>query len=166
MAAISCLAVAWRLQSHLHFAFATVLEYLFLDDMFGLHEEAGARLGTLFTGNFAEGVGESLGELAYGLVVCTIIGLLFWSFFQRSTQQQRSLFGMLLIPFVLLGLCAVGVDFIHGMVPRSEKYIGAILVLIEDGGELCAMYLLMLVAAAECLAHATPARSPLILQQP
>ena len=166
MAAIFCLLIAWRLQSSLHFALATVLEYLILDDMYGLHELAGFNLSLLLTGTTSPNFTESIGELAYGLVACTIIGLLFWSYYRRSAVQLRSLFGMLLVPFVLLGICAVGVDFIHAIVPRSEKYLSAMLVLIEDGGELLAIYLLMLVAAAQWLALTKAATGRTALQQP
>ena len=166
MAAIFCLVVAWQLHSNLHFALSTVLEYLILDDMYGLHETAGFNLGVLFSGTASSAFAESIGELAYGLTACTIIGLLFWSFYRRSAEQQRSFFAVLLAPFVLLGICAVGVDFIHAMIPRSEKYLGALLVLIEDGGELLAIYLLMLVAAAQWLALAKPTSRRTALQQP
>ena len=152
MAVIFIVAVAMRMKSSLHLLFAVLVQYLMLDDMFMLHEAAGDAVAKRFF--TSEGLSHSvaLGELIFGALFGVIILGGMKKAFAASTAYLRSLCVLLAIPLCMLALCAVGVDFLHALVPHDAKYLDGIVALLEDGGELFAMFALMLVAAAQWIA--------------
>ena len=97
---------------------------------------------------------DALGELIFAIGVCAFGAAILMRVFRSSTMFQRSLFFALLIPLFSLGVCAVGIDFLHALIPNEDKFGNGIVALMEDGGELLSMLLLMLVAAAQWIALA------------
>jgi hypothetical protein len=152
MAVIFVVTIAVRLQSPLHMAVAVLLEYLLLDDMFMLHEAMGFGIAKRFLSGETLFPAEALGELCFGVLFCSGIIGVFVVATRASTPYLRSLCALFFAPICLLAFCAIGVDFVHSLVPRSAKYLDGMVALIEDGGELFAMFMLMLVAAAQWIA--------------
>lgn len=152
MAVIFIVHIAVRLQSSLHMLIAGLLQYLMWDDMFMLHENTGSMIASHFFKGHYLFTGQALGELSFGLLFCSVVVAIFIRATRSSTPYLFSLCALLFAPLCLLAGCAVGVDFFHSMVPRNAKYLDGIVALIEDGGELFAMFSLVLVAMAQWMA--------------
>jgi hypothetical protein len=155
MAVLFTLMLSLPLQSSLHLMIAALLEYLLLDDMFMLHEAAGRSLARTFFGYQSLLPTQPLGELCFGAMFCLVMAGVFAVATRASTPYLRSLCALLLAPLCLLAFCSVGMDFLHALVSRDAKFLNGVVALIEDGGELLAMLLLMLVAAAKWLVFST-----------
>lgn len=155
MAMLFTLLVACLLRSPLHAMITGLTEYLMMDDMFMLHETVGKKIGeVVFSGqNLFQA--DALGELCFGALFCGTLAGLFVVATRASAPYLRSLAVLLLGPICLLALCAVGVDFLHSLVSRDNKFLDGIVALIEDGGELSAMLLLLLAAGAQWLTFAS-----------
>jgi hypothetical protein len=152
MSVIFVVVIAFRMQSSLHMMIAVLLEYLMLDDMFMVHETIGSGIAKRFlTGDYLFPA-QALGELCFGVLFCLTIMVVFVLATRASTPYLRSLCALLFAPLCLLAFCAIGVDFFHSLVPRNAKYLDGVVALIEDGGELFAMLVLLLVATAQWLA--------------
>jgi hypothetical protein len=151
MAVLFTLMLSIQLQSSLHMMIAVLLEYLLLDDMFMLHEAAGSSMAQLLFSKQSLLPSVALGELCFGGMFCLVMVGVFVVATRASTPYLRSLCALLFAPLCLLAFCSVGVDFLHALVSRDAKFLDGIMALVEDGGELLAMLLLMLVAVAQWL---------------
>ena len=151
MAVLFTLMLSIMLQSSLHMMIAVLLEYLMLDDMFMLHEAAGSSLAQTFFSKQSQLPAEALGELCFGGMFCFIMVGVFVVATKASTPYLRSLSMFLFAPLCLLAFCSVGMDFLHALVSRDAKFLDGIMALLEDGGELLAILLLMLAAVAQWL---------------
>lgn len=151
MAMLFTLMLSIRLRSSLHVMIAVLLEYLMLDDMFMLHEAAGSSLAQMFFPKQSLLPVQALGELCFGGMFCLVMVGVVVLATRASMPYLRSLCVLLFAPLCLLAFCSVGVDFLHALVTRESKFLDGIMALLEDGGELLAMFLLMLVAMAQWL---------------
>ena len=152
MAVIFIMMTALRLKSSLHMMIAMLVQYMLLDDMFMLHEMMGSDIAAMFFAGKYLVPAQALGELCFGVGFCAAAVAVFAFSLRTTTPYLRSLAFLLFAPLCLLAVCAIGVDFFHALVPRSAKYLDGLVALLEDGGELLAMFILMLVAAAQWIA--------------
>jgi hypothetical protein len=143
--------LAYRLRSQLHAFFAVLFQYLVFDDMLSLHEVIGERLGNAFFATQTYLPAVAMGEFMFAAAFLLSVGTAFVYALFNSNTYLRSLAAMLLVPIGILGFCAVFLDVAHAAVPDTSKYLGGLLALAEDGGELFAMMLLALTSAAQWL---------------
>lgn len=152
MAVFFVFLIAVSLQSVLHLLFAVLLQYLMLDDMFMVHETVGAALADRFYSGQIPFPAEALGELTFGALFCAGVAVVSVLAARATTSYLRSLCALFIAPVMLLAFCTLGVDFLHAQVPPDAKYLDGLVALVEDGGELFSMFVLMLIAAAKWIA--------------
>jgi len=135
---ILLLELARRRANHLYRGWAFLFLYLLLDDFCRIHE----RLGSLVVA-FCEiprlcGVrARDCGEIIVSMLAGTVFLLLIGTQYYRSDQAGRRISHRLLGLIVLLALCGVVVDTIHGTVHGPA--LSPLLYIIEDGGEMLVM---------------------------
>jgi hypothetical protein len=148
IASIIVLLMGVRLNSILHCALAIVLVYIMFDDFSEFHETIGYQLGQVFFGELRLAKQELYGQLIFGLVagcayLCIfVIGLL------KSSPWQRALCLPIIVAIVMFGGFGVVFDYFHAWLAPQNKYISGLTSLIEDGGEMVSLLLLMLAAFA------------------
>lgn len=116
--------------------------YLALDDAFAVHEA----LGVIVARGLSLPAVKSIEPRQLGeLVIYGVVGLAFTialvSVLRRSDGASRLLTAALALPFALLVFFGAGMDVIHSLL--SDRTSRDIVGLIEDGGEMIAMSLLV-----------------------
>lgn len=143
------LAFVWRRRQSRAFGFlAAVFLYAALDDSLLLHERAGRALAGLDTTGLFDGtLGHGLAEAAYfGIVGLFILGLLAAAV--RSARGPDRPAVLLLTGLMLvIGFCAVGVNLMEAAFADISRIIMKALSLLDDGGELVASTLALVLSA-------------------
>lgn len=126
------------------FAWAGLFAYLLLDDAFALHESVGVFAASVLP---LPSIGSIQPEQAGELLFYAAVGLLFvgaLAVFQRGDPASRALTVALAPAFAVLVFFGAVVDMIHSLIrDRAHRYAAGV---IEDGGELLAMSLLVAIA--------------------
>ena len=136
------LAIAIRQARMIHLAWAALFVYFLLDDALQIHEVFGARLVALFQlqpmgGLKAQDLGELGVSAGFGALLFGFIGACYLFADAAARRISRHLFALVM----LLCLFGVVVDMLHSAIPSP---IGrAVWGLIEDGGEMVAMSLIV-----------------------
>ncbi len=129
------------------FAWAALFLYILVDDAFSVHEVLGRRLAEIF--EFApdhlkpRDVGELLVSVVAGGVLLTAIGLSYL----LGCARFRSITHDLLLMFATLAFFGVFVDLLHSAIKLGSVF-SHVLALIEDGGEMLVMSLILIYAWA------------------
>jgi hypothetical protein len=134
--------LAERIRSAVLVLWAAVFLYALVDDVFELHEGAGRfAQDHLGVGGVAELSGEDLGQLLFAVVVgVALLTSLLYLHARSSGQARRLSLGLLLLGALFVGF-AVGVDAVHAALLTWS--IGTRLILLEEGGELVVMSLVL-----------------------
>ncbi|MFP4144593.1 MAG: glycosyltransferase [Phycisphaeraceae bacterium] len=135
-------------------AIGLVGSYLLLDDALQLHERVGGMLvAELGLSGWRGFRGQDFGELCFFVVVGTAVVGVGGLFYRRGGVFEQQRLRLLLIPLGLLVLFGGVVDLIHYVVPNPlPGYFSWSLV--EDGGEMVAVSLLLAMAVAATRADA------------
>ncbi len=125
-----------------HFLWLVLFTVFFFDDAFEFHERIGVFIAQTFDIQPIIGLrGRDFGELVYVTAVGTlflIVGILSWK--KSSTRfKYISLDITLLVGFFLF--FGIGLDLAHAF-SGENRYLGFLLGLLEDGGEMLALSLL------------------------
>lgn len=116
--------------------------FFLLDDALGLHEHMGAAMAQNLGLNSVLGLrAQDIGELAFmGLaagMILPLIALGYW----LAAPDQRMLPRRLFMAMAVLGVCGVGADMAHQVLPGELFWV-----IFEDGGEMLAVSLALTVA--------------------
>jgi hypothetical protein len=132
-----------------HLYIAGLIQFMLFDDALQFHERAGVLLGGRFFARALSVRPQDFGELMYAAIV-TLIALsgLIWTY-RKTTVTERVLGFFLVVPIFMILFFAIGVDFIHALIPNSKRMLGGAVATIEDGSELGCYGLLLLMAAAQ-----------------
>ncbi|MDR0960842.1 MAG: hypothetical protein LBM23_10985 [Propionibacteriaceae bacterium] len=146
--------LAWRSRSGrpVFVFYACFCAALLIDDAVYLHEKAGWFVaGLVPEGTITLSIALQIGELAFmGLVAAGAV-IAFAVIYRHGSLQSRSLQTTIGLAFVPFFFFAVVVDTFHNVVNDYATYaVNEILVLIEDGGELPSVSLIVAVAVALC----------------
>jgi hypothetical protein len=139
--ALMLLAVAWRTRGVIYVAWALLFAYLLFDDALRLHERAGQRLVTYWDIVPVLGLdARNLGEHAVSLTVgSAFVATMTFCYF-RSSNDARAVSRNLILLLAMLVLFGILVD----MVPYAIKTLAPrAAMMIEDGGEMVAMSLIV-----------------------
>ncbi len=117
--------------------------FLLVDDVYQLHTRAGfALVDQLNPLSYSGAKPEIIGQLAYVFIMAIFfIGLFIWSYNWTKKHNRKSLMKI----FVFLGaffFFGVGVDLLHTFLGEEHRY-AAILTLIEEGGEMLTLSILV-----------------------
>jgi hypothetical protein len=134
--------LAFKHRALIHVGWLVVLAYLLVDDVFFLHETFGAYAAAALGIGSALGLrADDLGELIVtaiaGTTAVTVLGLGYWRSGNAGRTLSRSLFGLL----AALAFFGVVVDMIREGL--RETFVGTGLGLIEDGGEMLVVSLMV-----------------------
>jgi hypothetical protein len=125
----------------LYFSWALLFFYLFFDDAFSFHELAGHKVAKYFQFESVMNLrADDLGEL----FISAFFGILIFGLITISTFRTFKLITFSLDMFILMGLLiffGVGVDMAHIII--DNKTIGYLFGIIEDGGEMVVMSLML-----------------------
>lgn len=124
--------LARRLRSAVLVFWSVLAFALFLDDWLRIHESIGGKVLGGYLKPFIDRAYHQ-GQLLYGglaAVVIALIGLRYW---RRSTGPARQMSIRLFLSLGLVWFSAVGIDYLHGLLPGSS--FNLYLVLAEEGGE-------------------------------
>lgn len=131
-----------RLKEPGYLAWAVMFLYLGLDDLLQIHEERGNDLAIRYSlpevlGQRSRDLGELLVFAIVGTVLLTLLGIAYLTGSQRFREHTRNL-----IPLVaILAFAGIVVDALH--IIFLYRSAGAIFGLIEDGGEMIALSLIV-----------------------
>lgn len=154
--AVLALLMFWR-QGHVIFlAIAILVAVALLDDSLQLHERLGPRLARAIAPGLE--LSQSVAEMIFMAVEGAIAGgplILGWLKASPAVRRQ-------VVPLLFLGagaaFCASIVDFLHAQV-ASHVFVESVFGVIEDGGEMIFLSLMVSYAAALCRSlWAVPAR--------
>ncbi len=152
---ILLLAVMWlRVRQPLFLGWLLLWLYLLVDDSLQLHEQAGEWLAEPATWEKWAGIGaDAWGELVYlSMVGVLLLGVLYLTHKRSSVSSRRHilpLWGLL----ALLVFCGVIGDMLHSEFYEHPVW-NVVFVLLEDGGEMVVMSLMV---AALLVLHLKPA---------
>lgn len=169
------LAIGWGLimvtkRSWIGLAWSALFLFVFLDDCFQLHEAAGLWLGNWF--NIPAILylrPRDVGEAIYFAVIgVALVGLMSWAYRVGRDRQVRSVSVRLFLLLLALGGCGVGADMVHSATSRMgfPSGTGALLEIIEDGGELLIVSAMvwftyrLVTAIPQFVVDAVPSRHP------
>lgn len=113
--------------------------YLVLDNALRIHELTAM---TLFPGR------QNKGELAVSMGIGALMGVAALFAFIRANARERAAIVAVGVGIVAIGVMAAGVDVIHLFGKRYDFYLGRVLGIAEDGGELIAQSLLLAICVA------------------
>ena len=131
--------MAWRRRSLLFAALCYFALFILLDDSMRIHEQ----FGDLLVG--CCGVPEAISELLANIIDGVIPVLLVILGWLRAGRDQRSAGGAVLLAIAILLFFAVGLDTVHDIMTATIQDYGKIMALIEDGGELLSLTLILTV---------------------
>lgn len=144
LAACLCLAVSRRPGNAIFLALGAVLLVMLLDDTLRLHERLGDALEHGLGLSAALGLrGQDFGELLYGFAVgvpTVVFTVMAWQRTKTAYRQDAAITIGLIGVFLFF---AVVVDVVHSFVSSARPGWSAELGLIEDGGELLVLSLLV-----------------------
>jgi len=126
----------------IYFSWALLFVYFLFDDSLQIHETFGHYLAIQFNfqarfGLRAQDFGELTVSLFVGIILFSIIGAFYYKSSIGERKVSRSLFFLVLI----LMLFGVGIDMVDSIIPIT--FWKAILALIEDGGEMAVMSIIL-----------------------
>ena len=138
--------LAVRTRERLYACWAGVFTYLLLDDTFEFHEHAGAMIAARLPTLSVFGVSsESAGELVPTALVVLAIVIAMLATWRSGSALARRFSVRVFVALLALGTFGVLIDLIHSMVRRDPwRYRLGIL---EEGGEMVAITVLVLVVA-------------------
>ena len=136
--ALVCAGLWWRRREGIYASWSLLFFYLLADDALSVHERMGAALAGQLQYLPVLGLRSiDLGEMTFAAVAgVTFLGLIAVFYF-RASQVARAASHDLLLLFAVLVFFGVGVDMVHVLLP------GVGLTMVEDGGELVAMTLIV-----------------------
>jgi len=128
--------------------------YLTLDNSLSIHERLAA---TLFPDH------QNKGELAVSIGIGVVMAVAAAFAYARANQRERSAILAIGIGVIILGGMSAGIDVIHAVVKNYDFRLGRVLLVVEDGGELIAHSLLLVICLViwELAAEANQIRSRL-----
>ncbi len=137
---LALLAVQKR--SFLYLGWSLLFFYVLLDDALSIHEKWGDiisnKLGILPALNLAaDDFGEIIVSVFFGLIFLSFIGIAY----RFSDRASREISRYLIVMLFALASFGIAVDLVHeavNVVFRS-RFLGSLLGLIEDGGEMVVM---------------------------
>jgi hypothetical protein len=133
---------ALKKNKSIYFAWSLLFLYVFIDDCFRVHEKIGSLLkhrlgiGEIFGIN-PQNVGELLVTVFVGSTLILILGISYY----YSEKEERKFSQIVFLLVIMLGFFGVVVDIGGALVER--KIYRGILALIEDGGEMVVMSLIL-----------------------
>ncbi len=142
------------------FAWALVFTYLLLDDALQIHERWGGVLSQTFSlpevlGMRSQDMGELLVTAAAGSVLLVALVLAYWRDDAWVRKASRQLFCMT----VCIGLFGVVVDMLHSILRLGDTNLYHIAGLVEDGGEMLVMSVVVWYAFVLTSRRGVPVRS-------
>jgi hypothetical protein len=150
-------ALAVRRRALIYLAWLAVFGYLLVDDAFSVHEQSGAALANSLELTPALGLrAADFGELLVMAIAASAMAALLALGYWRSAAAGRA-------PVRLLALlagfaaAAVPVDMVHSVF--RDAPLGDVLAVIEDGGEMLVVSLMLWVVAREVAAEPAAATS-------
>lgn len=144
-AAILFFAAAAATGSRVCLGLAVFMAIAWFDDAAQYHERVGRAFGQRYSDVEAFGVGAvHIGELvAWGTIGIVLLGLILWAW-RHVLPGDRTVLRTVLVPVLLLVICATVIDVIH--VIFSDSGLDLAFMYLEDGGEMIAMALMATVA--------------------
>ncbi|NLX18549.1 MAG: hypothetical protein GXY53_04590 [Desulfobulbus sp.] len=137
------LFITWKKKTWQYSAWVPLFLYFLVDDFFQIHEWVGSIFATQFS--FVPPFGlrlEDIGELTASVVAGGVLFIpLVLAYKSGSTVFRKVSHDLALLIFLLVCF-AVGVDMVHGAIDMGWK-VSFILGVIEDGGELLSMSLIV-----------------------
>jgi hypothetical protein len=110
-----------------------------LDDSLSLHETIGHHISPVL------GLSQQISEiLVFGVMSLVPLAVMLYGYWYSSGLDRRNAEAML-IGFGLLMFCAVAMDFIHSMVMKAFGRGDTVFSLLEDGGELLSLTVILLI---------------------
>jgi hypothetical protein len=140
--AVMLLAIAWRTRAGIYAAWALLFAYLLCDDALRIHERVGE--GVVIYWGFVPTLGLSAGvwgELAISVTAGTVLVATIACCYYRSGKEGRAVSRHLFVLLALLAFFGVGVDMVHVAIKTLVQIKG--LTMLEDGGEMAAMSLIV-----------------------
>lgn len=140
---ILLLLMVWKKKVWQYSAWMPLFAYFLVDDFFQIHEWAGNLFATHFT--FVPPFGlrlEDIGELTASVIAGGVLFIPLLFAYRSASSVCRKVFFDIALLVVLLIFFAVGVDMVHGAIDMGWK-VSFILGVIEDGGELLSMSLIV-----------------------
>lgn len=150
-AAVLTYLTARKLGSSIHRFLAALFQFLVFDDALQFHERFGYQFGNRFLHDVTLVEPHAAGEVVYAIIAFSIIFFFLFRSYRASTERQRALGLMLVVPLAIVAGGAIGVDFIYQLVPKNELIRGAVATL-ENCTELFGTGLAMLAAAVQWMA--------------
>ncbi len=145
-AALALFFMLLRSRSPVYLFWIVLLSYLIADDYFKIHEY----FGDLFSAAYPAPAGvmsrEDIGQMIYSATAGSIALAIFLIGYAFSAWRDRALSLWLLIPFSGLAFFGIFLDAVHSLFEGWPKWIPAAFAVIEDGGELVCMWLILIVA--------------------
>lgn len=155
IASLLLFALAWKRRAAIYVAWAALFFFLLLDDAESFHERAGRWLAKTLDLKAFEAIyqrhfeyfmlyAQDFGELVYGLLLATIVvGALFLAWPGRQAKRERTVTKWLVGWLVLFAVFAVGFDMLHVMAWEIYPPAIELVAMIEDGGEMLCVSLLV-----------------------
>jgi hypothetical protein len=112
---------------------AALLAFLAIDNIFEVHETLAP---------FAPG-SQVLGEFVVGSAICLVIAALAWFTYRRAEPCEQNALLAIGLVLALFGFISVGLDLLHEMTLPLGLPVYAAFAVIEDGGELVTLSLLL-----------------------
>jgi hypothetical protein len=129
--------VFWRTRERLYAAWALFFTYVLCDDALTIHERAGEALAVRWGYVPAFGLQpDDFGELTVSLLVGAVFVALIGVCHRRADTNARGVSGGLFVLVALLALFAMFFDMVHELL---DDYGVRSLTLLEDGGEMVTM---------------------------
>jgi hypothetical protein len=145
------LAVASRrLGSLLLAVLAALFLLVLLDDSLQFHERAGRMLAGLLGAE--DSMTQAAGEIAYWLATGALFAILIAFGWRASSAAVRRTVLPLACLFGGVVVCGIGFDVLHALSPAGSA-LGAILGILEDGGEMVFASALLAYAVGAFLTH-------------
>ena len=136
-----CLAVRCSL---MFLSWALVFGYLLLDDIAQVHESAGWIVSDTFAlSTWAADRAGDVGELIFAGLVATGFLILLAIPYRMGPESFRQVSRRLALLIGLLAVFGVGMDFLHGLLMNQGAWVDWWMAVIEDGGEMVILSLVV-----------------------
>ncbi len=140
--ALLLIFIGIRTSKKIYFSWSILFIYFLLDDSLQIHENFGNYLSNYFLlhgsyGLRAQDYGELLVSIFFGTIIFAIIG---WFYF-RSKQESKDVSKIIFFLILTLMIFGIGFDLIDVIIPIS--FWQAVFALIEDGGEMIVMSMIL-----------------------
>lgn len=127
--------VSLRTRSGVLLAWAGAFVVVFVDDWFTIHERVGGPIGARL------GMDYHVGELVWMAGLAGVLGLTLLVLHFRSRGEARGVSAVLFGLALGLLFCGAVLDLVHGRV--TSPVVGPYVTLLEDGGEIAVMSLVV-----------------------